>query len=215
MDKRDVERMLNLARTELPGASDSGLKMQLFDVINEFLADSNSWKEWISVPIVIGVQNYDLEPSEGLILRLVVVFDNNKVSLNSFLSTLHPPGARLHLAWPQNTNFTAHALVLKNVVLPTTRDDIPVAPEWLLPIYERVILDGLLGKMMAQPTKSYTNGTMSAYHMQKFRSGIVTARVATERSNLYGGQAWRFPRSYRTQSQRGGVSTPFPAPTSW
>lgn len=216
IDKKDFERLMNLARTKLPGASDAGMKMELFDVINEFLADSNSWTENLDVPVVASTQDYDLEPQNGgLILRLVAVFDKNRVGLPSVLSELHPPGAKLHLVWPQNTSFTAKAVVIKNIILPTTRDEVPNAPTWLLPVYERVIIDGLLGKMMGQQTKSYTNGTLSAFHLQKFRSGIVTARVAAERANIYGGQSWRFPSTFRTQSQRGGVSTPFPSSTSW
>ncbi len=216
MNERDVDRLLNLARTELVGASDAGIKAQLYDVCREFFKDSNSWYEHISVSIISGQRHYRITPAEGgMILRLAAVWDNNRIPLSAILPHLDPPSAELELVYPQNTNFTAKCVVTKQIVEPTTKEMLPEAPRWLLPVYHETILDGLLGKMMGQTTKSYSNDTQSVYHLRRFRDGIMQARVASERANLYGGQAWRFPNSFRTNSQRGGVSTPFPTPTSW
>ena len=216
MDERDVERLLNLARTELVGASDNGIKGQLYDVCREFFKDSNSWYEHISVQILSGHRHYRLTPVEGgMILRLVTIWDKNFIVLPAIMPHLEPPSADLELVYPQNTSFTAKVVVTKQIVEPTTRDMLPDAPRWLLPVYHETILDGVLGKMMGQSTKSYSNDTLSTYHLRRFRDGIMQARVASERANIYGAQAWRFPNSFRTTSQRGGVSTPFPTPTSW
>lgn len=216
MDERDVTRLLNLSRTELPGASDAGIKAQLYDVAREFFKDSNSWYEFIQFPVLTGVQDYRITPrDEGMIQRLAAVWDSNHITLPSILPHSDPPSAVLHLVYPQNVNQTGTAVVTKQIVEPTTNDMLPVAPKWLLPLYHETILDGVLGKMMGQSTKSYSNDTLSTYHLRRFRDGIMQARVASERANLYGGQAWRYPNSFRTNSQRGGVSTPFPSPTSW
>src|SRR5208282_1977747 len=216
MDEQDVERLMNLVRTELIGASDAGIKGQLYDVCREFFKDSNSWYEHIAISILTGERHYRITPREGgMILRLVSIWDKNFIVLPAILPRLDPPSAELELVYPQNNNMTARVVVTKQIVEPTTRDMLPSAPRWLLPVYHETILDGVLGKMMGQSTKTYSNDTLSTYHLRRFRDGIMQARVASERANLYGGQAWRFPNSYRTNSQRGGVSTPFPTPTSW
>jgi len=216
MDDRDVERLLNLARTELVGASDAGIKGQLYDVCREFFKDSNSWYEIISVPILSGHRHYRRTPRDGgMILRLATIWDSNHITMPAIMPHLDPPSAELELVYPQNVNMTARAIVTKQIVEPTTKDMLPDAPRWLLPVYHETILDGVLGKMMAQTTKSYSNDTQAVYHLRRFRDGCMQARVASERANLYGGQAWRFPNTFRTSSQRGGVSTPFPSPTSW
>ena len=216
MDERDVERLLNLVRTELIGASDAGIKGQLYDVCREFFKDSNSWYEIISVPILSGHRHYRITPRDGgMILRLATIWDNNHITMPAIMPHLDPPSAELELVYPQNVNMTARAIVTKQIVEPTTKDMLPDAPRWLLPVYHETILDGVLGKMMAQTTKSYSNDTQAVYHLRRFRDGCMQARVASERANLYGGQAWRFPNTFRTNSQRGGVSTPFPSPTSW
>ena len=216
MDERDVERLLNLARTELVGASDAGIKGQLYDVCREFFKDSNSWYEHIKLPIIAGQRHYRITPAEGgMILRLATIWDSNRIVLPAILPHLDPPSAELELVYPQNVNMTARVVITKQIVEPTTKDMLPDAPRWLLPVYHETILDGTLGRMMGQSSKSYSNDTLSVYHLRRFRDGIMPARVASERANLYGGQAWRFPNAFRTNSQRGGVSTPFPTPTSW
>ena len=216
MDQQDVTRLLNLARTELGGASDAGIKAQLYDVCREFFKDSNSWYEHIKLSVIANERHYRITPADGgMILRLAAVFDNNKIALAAILPHLDPPSAELELVYPQNISFTARVVVTKQIVEPTTDDMLPDAPRWLLPVYHETILDGVLGKMMGQSTKSYSNDTLSTYHLRRFRDGIMQARVASERANLYGGQSWRYPNSYRTTSQRGGVSTPFPRPTGW
>jgi hypothetical protein len=214
--ERDFERLMNQARIKLPGASDEGLKGELFDVVSEFFDVSNAWFEWMQIPIVANQQAYTVNPQKGgMIIRLVCVFDPNKVILPAHMAEIWPPGANIWLTWPQNINMTANAMFIKNIILPNTRDNIPDAPGWLLPTYERYILAGLLGVMMAQPGKPYTSPGQSTYHLKRFRDGMAVVKTAVARSNLVGGQSWRFPSQFRSNSQRGGVSTPFPTPTSW
>jgi hypothetical protein len=71
-------------------------------------------------------------------------------------------------------------------------------------------LDGLLGKMMGQQQKTYSNNNLSAYHLKRFRTGIQLAKVAAERANLHGAQNWAYPRGWGSKSQRGGMSTAYP-----
>lgn len=213
---QDYEQMMNQARVKLTGSSEAGLKGELYDTIKEFLRDSNTWIEWVTLNIVTPEQNYRVTPAQGgMFIRLAVIHDKNWIAMPALMEHTSPPGAIIHLVWPQNVNMQAHAMLIKNLVLPTTRHDIPDAPDWLLPMYETAILDGLLGRMMTQQNKSYSDTTTGQYHLKRFRDGIQVARVAATRSNLYGGQAWRYPASFRQSSQRGGVSTPFPSPSSW
>jgi hypothetical protein len=66
---------------------------------------------------------------------------------------------------------------------------------------------------MMQKGKSYTDFNNAPFHLKKFRDGMAMAKTATIRSGIFGGQSWGYPRLFRTNSQRGGVSTPFPTPS--
>jgi hypothetical protein len=205
--KQDFERFMNQARVKLTGASDAGIKAELFDVLHEFFNDSDSWLETLSVPIVTGTTTYALVPAlGGLIIRLQAVYDPNNIPQPAFM----PEFGTLSLVYPVNTSQPYTVIVSKQVLLPTSRDDVPDAPPWVMQVYERTILDGVLGKMMGQQNKSYSNDTLSTYHLKRFRDGIQMARVATQRQNTKGAQAWRFPQQYRVSTQRGGISTANP-----
>jgi hypothetical protein len=147
---------------------------------------------------------------DGQIIRLIGVWDDKGTPrTDAFMRDF----AIVTLVnTPQNdatANFTAR--VVKTVTVPVTRDALPVAPEWVLRVYSIHILDGLIGKMMAQQQKTYSNNNMSAYHLKRFRTGIQLAKVAAERANLVGAQNWSYPRGWGSRSQRGGVSTAYPA----
>jgi hypothetical protein len=194
---------MNQARVKLPGSSDAGIKGELFDVLTEFFDSSSSWLEQLTIPILAGTTNYSLVPAKGgQIIRLVGVFDPNQVAQPAFMADF----STLQLINPPNLPQNYTVTVVKNVVLPTSRDAIPDAPEWVLRVYERYILAGLLGAMMGQMAKSYSNPQQSLYNLKRFRDGMAMARVATIRQNTVGAQAWSFPRQYRSGGQRGGVS---------
>lgn len=201
--KPDWERLLDMSTAKLPGVSAAMLKNNIFDVFHEFFDLSSAWLENIAVPILPDTLTYDLVPSEGTIVRLAGVIDTNNVPQAALMPTL----GTLSLTYPVNTAQTFTAVVIKNVVLPTERGSIPIAPDWLLPAWGPSILDGVLGRMMGELSKSYSNLPLSVYHLKRFLNAVATARSATLHRNTFGAQAWAFPRAFGRGTQRGGFST--------
>lgn len=211
LDRREFEQFMNQARIKLPGASDAGIKVELYDVMKEFLRDSNAWTEDITFTPSPSTQDYLLTPVQdgGQIIRLIGVVDDKLIPIPAFMPTF---GTLRLVNQPSAvaTQPTWTARVVKNIMLPTTREDVPVAPDWVLTVYSTDILDGLLGKMMGQQMKSFSNGQMSTYHLRRFRTAIQVARTAAIRQNSVGAQEWSYPRGWSASSQRGGVSTAWP-----
>lgn len=216
ISKDDLERMLANIRNDLRGATDNAIRGRLFNIIDEFFRNSNSWIEWIDFTIASGQQDYTITPKhDGMITRLRGVIDQNCVNYPAMITEIEPPGAKVRLVWPQNMTIPVKAITYKSIVLPTTSSDIPVAPRWLLPMYERAIESGVIGRMQMTPNVPWANAQLGQINYKVFLNQVAEAKAAAERGNLWGGQAWRFPRTWRTTSQRGGVSTPFPQPNSW
>lgn len=216
IQKQDLDRLMNECEVQLPGATRAGIRGVMFNVMDEFLSDSNSWPEWIPFPLVPNAQNYTLTPAKGgQIKRLGPIFDVNNVIYPAVVTDLLPPSVNIWSLWPQNITVNVTAIVYKSVGLPNQHGDIPDAPSWLLPQYERVIEAGIVGRMQMHKSKSYSDSANGPINVKRLRDGIAMARAQAARGYLYGGQAWRFPNNFRTNSQRGGVSTPFPMPTSW
>lgn len=202
-NKADMDFLLNQATIKVPGASSAGLKLELFDVFREFFTDTNAWMEDIPVSIVPATITYALTPSEGAIVRLAGVVDVNMIPQPAIMPTI----GTLLFREPYAQAQTFTATVVKTCALPIGKTDmLTVVPDWLLPIWSVGILDGLMGKMMAQMGKSYSNQKQSNYHLARFRDAIQRARTAALRRNTIGSQAWSYPQGFRTRGQKGGIS---------
>ena len=219
IQKQDFDRFMGQVRVKLTGASDAGIKNELFEVLDEFCDDTTAWQEQIMlnvIPQTSANKNliYDLVPQQGgTIIRLLAAFDVNNVAVPSFF----PTGAtnnlevgQFSMVNPVNTAQVLTVIVAKTVLLPTQKDEIPDFDQTLFRRYLRVIVDGTLGRMMGQQSKSYSNASGSTYHLTKFNAGKAMARVQVARQNTMGAQAWTYPQQFRSHGQRGGVSTANP-----
>ena len=219
LQKQDIDRFMGQVRTKLAGASDAGIKAELFEVLDEFCDDSSAWQEQITLTVLPPTAQsnnliYDLVPQQGgTIIRLIAVFDPNQIPVPAFLPTGSQSNlevGQLNLVNPVNTAQTLTVFVTKTVLLPTQRDQIPDFDQTLFRRYLRTMIDGTLGKMMGHQSKSYSNAAGSTFHLLKFQAGKAMARVATARQNTFGAQAWSYPQQFRSHGQRGGVSTANP-----
>ena len=214
----DMERLMNQARIKLIGASDAGIKSELFEVFTEFFDISSCWTETVDIDALADQKDYDITVSEGQVIRLGGVSASSIYSTSALLEAAEvanqplgfhtqtafmPNFGTLHLINPPSSPQAMRVMVIKNVVLPTTRNAVPLAPDWVLPVYSRYILAGVLGNMMNHPQKSYSNDTLGSYNLKRFQEGIARARVAAMRGNTFGAQAWSFPQGFKTRSQRG------------
>jgi len=225
INPQDTEDFMNECRIKLVGASDAGIKQELFHTLKEFFNDSRSWIDSQHLNVTANVQRYQLySEGGGQIIGLVAVWDGWRVPVPASM----PEFGELHVHMPvqvstivptslgpQPLSQTNPWLVrfTQNVQRPTERDNFPLCPAWTLRVYGEHILDGVLGRMMHQENKSFTNPQLAVYHLQRFRTGIQLARTAANRANIQGAQTWRYPRGWESYTQRGGVSTAWP--TLW
>lgn len=213
LEKLDVEMFLNRARIDLPGASDSGIKIEMWAAIHEFLKDSNAWIETVRLPVVAGTQTYLITPLYGgQIIRLNAVRDGNFVPVAASMPDIpmlcvnrRIDISSIAVASNDNSLGSNHpwwVSITKNITLPRTGDELPVAPSFVLSKYQQHILDGVSGRMMLSPAKTYSNIALGKYHLQRFRDGIGEARSDVWNQNVRGGQRWAFPQTFSTHSQR-------------
>lgn len=201
LDNREYDQLIYQGQEKCTGASVRGLTAELYDVLKEFFIDSNSWTEKIMFSAEANVTAYDLAPlNGGKIIRLVGVWGTNNTVQAAVMEDF---GTVVLVNAPTSTP-TAQwvAKVVKTVGIPVDKVGKPDAPEWVLSVYGKHILDGLLGNMMAQQGKAWSNSTQSTYHLRRFRTGIQQARTAAARANLVGGQEWAYPRNSTAGTQR-------------
>lgn len=197
----EISRFMSNARVRLPGAADSAIQLELFAALKEFFINTNSWREEIQFQVEPSLQEYHDNPeaytfsisaANGAVVRLIGTQNEDGRWVEAIMPS---PGiivlGKLPIAAEIYTS-----LVTLTVSDPVTPDGYPYFPEWALSVYPNEILDGVLGRMMGQIAKPYTNPPVAVVHMRKFRQGMAMARVATKRQNIYAGQPWRFPKGF-------------------
>jgi hypothetical protein len=211
LQKIDVANLMNQCSVELTGISDALLHSMMYQVMTEFFNDSSYWTEWLPINAVSGKHRYSITPTEGQIIRLdhVVKVPTSGSAAPAdggyFVPALMPEvGVIIAEHAPATTEQWAAHVVL-NVSLPTLKGGVPIAPEFTLKQWFLAIKHGLLGELMNQQDKSWSNPKGALYHLTKFRGYIGNARSIKLRANTNGASAWRFPQGYRVNSQQGGV----------
>ena len=216
--KQDFEQLMTQAVAKLVGVAEGALRAEFYDVLTEFFNDSSCWTEHVTFQYQPNIIGYPLNVSEGQIIRLNGVGDWGPVTPPGLTTTITPglpgplfmPALMPHIGLvilqniPDRQGY-AQALFTLNCSLPPSRDGVPIAPDWVLPVWHVGLLDGLLGKMMTSPNKSYSNLQQGTYHLKRFRDAIARARVSKLRANTLGSGAWRFPQQFRALSQQSGV----------
>lgn len=186
------------ARVHLPGALDSMLKLELFNVIDEICKKSKFWQEEIDYTVTTGRTSYELAGVEdGQIIELL---KNTNENDNPVAAWMDPIGTVV-LRNDPTTGDVYTATVVYTVVDPVGSDDYPIIPDELLHKYGAGILDGVIGAMMAHPAKPYSNQQLAVFHTRKFAGAVAQARADVRHKHLYDGQTWRFP-SFARGSQR-------------
>lgn len=195
-------KLMAQAQVACAGAAHVQLRVQIYEVLEEFFNKSNCWQEAIPIIVLPDTQDYPIYPTTGRILRLFYVLDQNNSPQQAVMNDI----ATLHFLYPFTQIQPMTAMVIKTVTDPLCCFP-PHIPEWVLPVHGLSLYHGLVGQMMLQPGQSYSNPEMSKYHMQKFIDGWAAARVAMSKANTVGAQSWAFPQQFRVTSQKGGVST--------
>ena len=202
MSNADVLRLVTNAQIRLPGATVSVVQQELFMVADEFFKESNVWREDIEFSVPANDPPgtaYEVTPTGNVVIDKLMWMRNTDGGGRIF-GQMSVPGEITLASYPSSPARYI-ATVALTVSDPTQRDGYVSFPDWVLAKYRGVFLNGLLGKMMSQPAKPYTNTQLSVYYIKLFNSGKSAARVDAQRANVFRAQAWNFP-SFGGRSQR-------------
>lgn len=186
-----VDRILDSARSRLPGAIDSQVLFELADVLNEFFRISTCWRETVDVSFIDGVREYELF-SDDLPARVVSLLEVRNADDVPVRAVMADPST-LQLAFDATPGIYSISVVL-TVGNKLNNETYPRFPQWVADTYGDVIADGVVGRMAAMPAKPFSSPNHAAFYTRKFRQGAQMARIQTNRANLVGGQRWLYPR---------------------
>lgn len=193
------DRLMDTIRPHLPGAIDEAVRQELFITCADFFRRSGAWQEDIEFTVAPGDSEGEVMPFAGRIERLISVrqLPDGRPIRGARLGPLDVSGvAPLYLPYPAGSNGDYEARVVVTVADPTTRDAYPIVPGELVTRYTEELIHGILARMMAQPSKPYTNVALARVHLVSFRGGISRANNAIRTGNTEGSQAWAYPQTF-------------------
>lgn len=187
-----TQRLMDNLRMNLPGAQDAWSTLELFNTVDEFCRTTNGWQDVEPITLVVGQTTYTITPAQTEILEIVQIAHP---TLN-LVSAAYSFGKLALLTPPTAVDVAAGQLL---VTLNLTPDIDPgTDPEHWIPAdmwrtHYQVWLHGVLGRMMSQLSKPYSNPQMGVYHLKKFRSLMFEAKHAIDAGPVPDGQTWKFP----------------------
>lgn len=202
----EYQRLLQDAQAQVPGSIPTGLRAALFATLKDFLDMTNAWQEDIDVDIVANDTAYTLTPpTAGRINRLLLLYNSTDTE-KRWVSPVRMdvPGDLVLLRVP-NAAATWVAKVAKVVKDPVDCDGNPEIESWILQKYWDTLLQGVVGNMLNQGGKGYSDRQGGAIAMRRYINGRSLARREIMSGNVFGNQTWSFPQTWGTGSQsRGG-----------
>jgi hypothetical protein len=185
-----LQRIVNNAQVHLPGAIEDVFKQELYNVCEEFFKTTNTWQEFVPFTTIQDKRVYEVVPTVGVFVRLMEVRDQDgyarmAVMTDDMFLTLRdlPTGGYEYVA-----------AIAVTCVDPVKKDGWPEVPAELLTKFYEPLTEGLLGRMMVQPAKPYSNSELGVFHQRRFRNLMAIARVEQLHASTFNVQNWRFPR---------------------
>lgn len=191
------DRLMNTIRPHLPGAIDEAIRQELFMVCDEFFRRSTSWREEIDFTVAANQKTADIMPTAGYITQLLYATTEGRGIRGATLPQVGDVSV-ISLPHAPNAATAYKATVAITVSDPVTRDAYPIVPVDLVKRYMPDLINGILARMMAQPSKPYTNVGMAQFYMTKFNGGISRARNNANEGSTKGSQNWTFPQTFST-----------------
>lgn len=188
----NLTTLIDQARMRLPGALDAAIFVELSSTLKEFFEQSNIWQERIEVYAVPGVVEYELDADTDYTTEFIRLMHVKNADGRVISASMETPGTIILATAPAGAE-TYYATVAKNLVATGSS---PVVPDWIIGKHYNGLLDGLLGRMMSQLAKPYSNPRLAVVHLANFKRTMNLARKQATHQNIYSAQRWRFPSNF-------------------
>ena len=204
MQNASVTRIFDTARLRLPGATDGVMQLEFMNVVQEFCVTTNAWVDATDVRLEPNVNLYDLVPPDanGDIKRIMYIETlDTEAPAWTAPAWMPAPGVMQIGFVPQAPQDIVVFVALQPNEL-GCKQNFPGVPDWFWTEYTKAITDGLIGNMLVQPAKPYSNPQMGQFYLKRFASGMSTARIQADNGRRYGGQHWTFPQGFAVKRRK-------------
>lgn len=189
-----------------PGAVRRVVTRELVLAAREFFEQSRAWRTVLGPKnMVANKRRYSLSPYdaysdvvgiEGVELNGCPLRKLSRRPADTAREADQPSGYWLESPdtvrlWPMPVTSVEDALTFAVHLAP--KQSVTHLPRIALTHFYDALLDGALGRLYSHPAKPYSNSTLAAYHLKRFRNAIGMYAGAAKQG-FAGAQAWSYPR---------------------
>jgi hypothetical protein len=187
-----TDRLMNDLRVRLPGATDAMIQREIWSLLNDFCREGLAWRENVEITLSGGVSTYAIAPAGTEVVLIYGVshptmdLSGAVYSFGNLLLTNEPSGSDL-----LSSAFVDAALT---PALTAGSDVEGLIPGDMWSEHHEAILNGVLGRMLAQPAKPYSNPALAAFYVKSYTIERAVVRRKVRTGGVMAPQTWRYPR---------------------
>ena len=186
-----IQRIIDRARFELPGATDATINLALFDAFDEWCRRTDANRKDINVALTAGTTVYSIVQANQDVLRVWDMKHNNSI-VDADVDVI---AGTITLRQSPTAADAATPLVVTISMSPKAGVDDP--DDWMVESlwarHATVMIDGIIAKMASQIAKPYSNQTKAVFHGRRFHNGVAASKYQSGVNYLSEGRAWNFP----------------------
>lgn len=185
------DRLMNDLRVRLPGATDAMIQREIWSLLNDFCREGLAWRENVEITLVEDVSTYDIAPV-GTEVVLVYGVSHATMALNGAVYSF----GKLLLTVEPTASDVLTPVFVDAALTPALTAGLDV--ESLIPAdmwseHHDTILNGVLGRLLAQPAKPYSNPALAAFYVKSYTIQRAVVRRKVRTGGVMAPQTWRFP----------------------
>ncbi len=186
------DRLLNEVQFKCPGSTVNAIRLEIWNMLDDFCREGLAWRETIQVPVVAGQLTYSITPAGTEIVRAYSI-DHDSMDLSAALYEFGT--LTLHNVPTASDALSPMYVVVALAPAMTQGSDIEnLVPTDMWSKFHRTFVKGTLGLMMAQAAKPYSNPQLAAFYWRGYLSDRDVARRGADTNEVPGAQLWSFPR---------------------
>lgn len=205
------DRMLETLVTRLPGASENAIKLEMGNAAHEWFLESGCWHEVVWANMIEDRTRYELWTSTGAVGYICDLSIEGRpyrpVTANALVNKGWIGAFQVLTEFgtieisPAPTETKEKAIWANVTVVPDDCGcDIPAD---ILNHYYEALLDTTLGKMYSHVSKPYSNPSLAAYHIGRYRAHLTRARRIVAGGNVRAAGPWVYPQIAPGKNMRG------------
>lgn len=205
-----VDRLMQTIRVHVPGVPEETIKLELFNVMDEFFRRSSAWRAENEITLLADTTEYDIDTPVGATVVRALSATHNGLPVKPFDPALglltsgvlsyavQEPDVLLIASAPANEQLSFPLKVV--FAYSVHRDALEIDPgdwqldDWMYDTFFNDWKNGTFAALYGMPNKPWSNPTLGVFHGRKFNQAVAQRTREARNGFVYAPVGWRYNR---------------------